>query len=86
MPSQIAKIVFAILTVVIFIIIVVLAITLSLKDGEEAKLSGILGILKCFEAPLLIFSLHIHSCIAALMETKKNKKVLAQSTARFFNP
>ena len=47
MPSKIAKIAFAILTVLICIIIVVLALTLSIQDGEEAKSSGIAAILIC---------------------------------------
>ena len=67
MPSRIAKFVFAILTVVIFVIIVVLAITLSLKDGDEAKSSGIVGI-------TTHLSFNIHPFIAALMDTKKNKR------------
>ena len=71
MPSKIAKIVFAILTVLICIIIVTLAITLSLQNGDKAKSSGKLI---CLKAPLFFFSINLHPCIAASMKANKTKR------------
>ena len=44
MPRKTLKIVFAVFVAMICITIVVLAITLGMQDGNEAKSSGIVGI------------------------------------------
>ena len=40
MPSKTVKIIFAVFTVIICIVIVVLAITLGMQDGDEVMSSG----------------------------------------------
>ena len=43
MPSKTVKIIFAVFTVIICIVLVVLAITLGMQDGDEAVSSGIVA-------------------------------------------
>ena len=43
MPSKIIKVVFGVFTGIICIIIVVLAVTLGMQDGDEAVKSGIVA-------------------------------------------
>ena len=43
MPSKIIKVVFGVFTLIICIIIVVLAVTLGMQNGDEAVSSGIVA-------------------------------------------